>query len=232
MPKHDFFSPKAIANRQKAKGLQKLRWYCQMCQKQCRDENGYRQHINSEPHQRQLLLFASNSGQYLNKFSTEFMHGFVSLLSRRYGTKRVFANQVYQEYISDRDHLHMNSTCWSTLGGFVRYLGKKGICKVDEEERGWYIQWIDKSPKTLAQQEAVKKKERMKKDQEEIDRKLLEEQIERGKKESFEEDDSNTVTSLQRSKAPEKIAISLGKAGNSKSRKTSRKRNAFEMEAA
>ena len=31
-------TPKAIANRIKAKGLQKLRWYCQMCQKQCRDE--------------------------------------------------------------------------------------------------------------------------------------------------------------------------------------------------
>ena len=31
-------TPKAIANRIKSKGLQKLRWYCQMCQKQCRDE--------------------------------------------------------------------------------------------------------------------------------------------------------------------------------------------------
>lgn len=35
-----FLTPKAIANRIKAKGLQKLRWYCQMCQKQCRDEVG------------------------------------------------------------------------------------------------------------------------------------------------------------------------------------------------
>ena len=34
MPKHDFLTPKAIANRQKSIGLQKLRWYCQMCQKQ------------------------------------------------------------------------------------------------------------------------------------------------------------------------------------------------------
>lgn len=33
-----FLTPKAIANRIKSKGLQKLRWYCQMCQKQCRDE--------------------------------------------------------------------------------------------------------------------------------------------------------------------------------------------------
>ena len=36
--KAGFLTPKAIANRIKAKGLQKLRWYCQMCQKQCRDE--------------------------------------------------------------------------------------------------------------------------------------------------------------------------------------------------
>ena len=38
MPKHGFLTPKAISNRIKSKGLQKLRWYCQMCQKQCRDE--------------------------------------------------------------------------------------------------------------------------------------------------------------------------------------------------
>ena len=38
MGKSDFLTPKAIANRIKSKGLQKLRWYCQMCHKQCRDE--------------------------------------------------------------------------------------------------------------------------------------------------------------------------------------------------
>ena len=36
--KGGFLTPKAIANRIKSKGLQKLRWFCQMCQKQCRDE--------------------------------------------------------------------------------------------------------------------------------------------------------------------------------------------------
>ena len=40
--KGGFLTPKAIGNRIKAKGLQKLRWYCQMCQKQCRDENGFK----------------------------------------------------------------------------------------------------------------------------------------------------------------------------------------------
>ena len=42
MGKADFLSPKAIGNRIKSKGLQKLRWYCQMCQKQCRDEVKHR----------------------------------------------------------------------------------------------------------------------------------------------------------------------------------------------
>jgi hypothetical protein len=45
-----------IANRIKAKGLNKLRWYCQLCQKSCRDENGFKCHQMSEGHQRQMQV--------------------------------------------------------------------------------------------------------------------------------------------------------------------------------
>ena len=31
-----------LDNQMKAKRLQKLKWYCQMCSKQCRDENGFK----------------------------------------------------------------------------------------------------------------------------------------------------------------------------------------------
>lgn len=138
----------------KAKGLQKLKWYCQMCQKQCRDDNGFKNHCTTESHQRQMLLFAGSSGRYIQQFSADFLQGFVKLLSQRYGTTRVWANRVYQEYISDRNHQHMNSTSWSTLSGFVQHLGKQGICKIepstDEERQGWYITWIDNSPRALA----------------------------------------------------------------------------------
>ena len=41
-----------------------FRWYCQMCQKQCRDQNGFKCHISSESHQHQLLLFAEKPGKY------------------------------------------------------------------------------------------------------------------------------------------------------------------------
>ena len=47
MPKAERGTPKDIANRMKAKGLQKLKFYCQMCQKQCRDANGFKCHLTS-----------------------------------------------------------------------------------------------------------------------------------------------------------------------------------------
>ena len=45
MPKNDVGGPKWLANKMKSKGLQKLRWFCQMCEKQCRDENGFKCHV-------------------------------------------------------------------------------------------------------------------------------------------------------------------------------------------
>ncbi|KTF93395.1 hypothetical protein cypCar_00028246, partial [Cyprinus carpio] len=104
MGKADFLSPKAIGNRIKAKGLQKLRWYCQMCQKQCRDENGFKCHCMSESHQRQLLLASENPYQFLNYFSEEFKSDFLELLRRRFGYCKVDETPKgwYVQYI-DRD---------------------------------------------------------------------------------------------------------------------------------
>ncbi len=54
------------------------------------------------------------------------------------------ALQVYQEYISDRNHLHMNATKWLSLTGFVKWLGKEGKAIVDETEKGWFVTYIDR----------------------------------------------------------------------------------------
>lgn len=80
-----------------SKGLQKLRWYCQMCQKQCRDENGMKCHMKSEGHLRSMRVFADNPNQVLSEFSALFLKGFVDVLSHRHGSKRVLCNKVYQE---------------------------------------------------------------------------------------------------------------------------------------
>lgn len=69
MPKHGFLTPKAIGNRIKAKGLSKLRWYCEMCVKQCRDENGFKCHQTSEGHLRQMRIFAENPEAVMKEVS-------------------------------------------------------------------------------------------------------------------------------------------------------------------
>ncbi|KAJ2039254.1 hypothetical protein H4S04_008161 [Coemansia sp. S16] len=182
MAKHEFMTAKAAANRMKAKGLQRLRWYCQMCEKQCRDQNGFKCHCASEAHQRQMSIFAENPERYVEQFSQEFEQVFLSILSRRYGTKKVHANQVYQEIIADRQHLHMNATKWDTLSDFAMYLGREGKCRVEDSERGWLIEWIDNSPEALARKAAITKKERQEMDDEQREQMLLQEQIERAQK--------------------------------------------------
>uniref|UniRef100_A0A8C5EEN3 DNA/RNA-binding protein KIN17 n=1 Tax=Gouania willdenowi TaxID=441366 RepID=A0A8C5EEN3_GOUWI len=181
MGKSDFLSPKAISNRIKAKGLQKLRWYCQMCQKQCRDENGFKCHCMSESHQRQLLLASENPNRFLDYFSDEFKRDFLELLSRRFGTKRVHNNIVYNEYISHREHVHMNSTKWETLTEFTKWLGRQGLCKVDETPKGWYIEYIDRDPETIRRQDEQAKKKKQDLDDQERSAKFIRDQVRRGR---------------------------------------------------
>ncbi|KAI1280699.1 DNA/RNA-binding protein KIN17 [Halotydeus destructor] len=181
MPKHEPMTAKAIGKKIKSKGLQKLKYFCQMCQKQCRDANGFKCHMTSEAHQRQLLLVAENPGRYLGGFSDEFLKDFLYLLKTRFGTRRVLANQVYQEYIKNREHVHMNATRWVTLTGLCKWMGRKGIATVEENEKGWFITYIDRDPETLKKQENLAKKDKMEKDYEERMAKIIEEQVERGK---------------------------------------------------
>ena len=70
-----------IGNRIKAKGLQKLRWYCQMCQKQCRDENGFKCHLSSDSHRRQMEVFGQNPDRVIDGYSEEFHRAFLEHLN-------------------------------------------------------------------------------------------------------------------------------------------------------
>ncbi|CAL5367706.1 unnamed protein product [Camellia sinensis] len=149
MGKNEFLTPKAIANRIKAKVLQKLRWYCQMCQKQCRDENGFKCHCMSESHQRQMEVFGQNPHRIVDGYSEEFEREFLDHIKCSHCFSRIATTVVYNEYIADRHHIHMNSTQWATLNEFVKYLGRTGKCKVDETPKGWFITYIDRDSETL-----------------------------------------------------------------------------------
>lgn len=188
--------------------------YCQMCQKQCRDENGFKCHINTEAHQRQMLLFGQNTGSYTYQFSKDFFDSFMDILKRQFGTKRVKANKVYQQVIAHKDHVHMNSTRWHTLSGFCQWLGKSGICVVDNVDEEWWLTYIDRDPETLERQRKAAKKKKMDKDDEERLLEFIEQQVERDKKrkegeEGEEEEPEQKFTEFVRENEEDKIKLEL-----------------------
>ena len=91
-----------------------------------------------------MFLFPSNFIINPIFHPREFADGYLELLSRQFGTKRVPANRVYQDYIAHREHIHMNATEWETLTDFVKWLGREGKCVVDDTEKGWFVTYIDR----------------------------------------------------------------------------------------
>lgn len=160
MPKAEKGSLKDLGKRIKAKGLQKLKFYCQMCEKQCRDANGFKCHLTSESHLRQMKIFSEKAGTYMDRYSKEFEKMYLDTLRMRHSTARVNANHVYQEVIQDKHHIHMNATIWASLSDFCKYLGKLGKCVVEETERGWYVTYIERDVGKLQQIEAQQKRQR------------------------------------------------------------------------
>ncbi|KZP23297.1 hypothetical protein FIBSPDRAFT_858567, partial [Athelia psychrophila] len=133
-----------------------------------------------------------------------------------FGTKRVRVNQVYQEYIADKFHVHMNSTRWVTLTEFAKHLGRTGVARVDDTEKGWFVAWIDSSPKALAKAEASKNKDRATTSDEQRERLLIAEQIDRAAVETAPADPSSSSSTtppidegLKRDEGAEKVVLSF-----------------------
>ncbi|RMZ91977.1 hypothetical protein DV736_g773, partial [Chaetothyriales sp. CBS 134916] len=122
MPRAEVGSTKYIANQMKSKGLQRLRWYCQACQRQMRDENGFKCHVASESHVRNMHLIGEDPHKAINDFSRQFERDFLQLLRTGHGEKKVNLNHFYQEYIANKEHIHMNSTKWPSLTEFAKHL--------------------------------------------------------------------------------------------------------------
>ena len=73
----------------------------------------------------------------------------------------------------------MNATRWPSLTEFAKHLGREGLCRVEETDKGLQIAWIDNSPEALRRQDAIRKKERQDKGDEEREQKMIREQVAR-----------------------------------------------------
>ena len=115
----------------------------------------------------------------------------------------------------------MNATRWVTLTEFIKFLGRAGIAHVDETDKGWFIAWIDRSPKALEKQEASLKKERATMNDEQRERLLIAEQIERAEREArdkgegtsaagtVEDEEKKREEGLQREEGEKKVVLSF-----------------------
>ncbi|KAI4154311.1 MAG: hypothetical protein L6R39_001415 [Caloplaca ligustica] len=216
MPKAEVGSTKYLNNKLKSKGLQRLRWYCQVCSKQCRDENGFKMHTQSESHVRAMLLVGEDPRAHINAFSNQFQRDFLLLLRTAHGEKQVHINHFYQEYIANKEHVHMNATKWPSLTEFAKFLGREGICRVEETEKGLHVAWIDNSPEALRRQDAVRKKERQDRGDEEREQALIREQVARAERDAAEKADEEADEQARMLKREEGEKIRLNFGGKSK----------------
>lgn len=185
--KGDFLSPKAVANRQKMKGLQKLKFYCQLCEKQCRDQNGFKQHCSSEAHLRQVAVFGENSGRFIKGYSEQFLANFLDMMAVSHRNTRIKATVAYNEYIGNKTHVHMNSTKWTTLTEFVKYLGREKLCDIEETAKGWFITYKPRDKEEQLRDRMEMEKRRKEEDEETRMANVLARQIAKQNKKGGEE---------------------------------------------
>lgn len=179
----------------KLSGLQKLKFYCQICTKQCRDANGFKNHLASPSHlgRVQAISESGKGSQMIEKYSREFKHEFLRLLRINHGTKKINANKFYQEYIlNDREGVHMNSTRWGSLTLFMKELGKGGDVRVEGEIGG-----DEEVTIALVDRQKVVVKEKTSKTEDEVMRRRLEEQIKKGKENQQRYEKSNENSELE-----------------------------------
>ena len=198
----EFTTAKYISKRMKARGLQKLRFYCQVCHKQCRDANGFNSHTKSSSHLHKILQVTEAD---IEKYTLQFQHDFLQSLKLNHGERYISANKFYNEFIQDRDHVHMNATRFTSLSNFVKYLSTNGLVRVkleafghddDDDDEGnrnsglagdihmgsLLISYIDRSNEKVLHKQKIKELEATEKTEQEIRNYLLQRQIEKSKR--------------------------------------------------
>lgn len=238
---------KYASKQMKARGLQKLRFYCQVCQKQCRDDNGFKSHIKSPSHVKKISQVSQAD---IDEYTRQFEDDFLRLLRSTHGEKRIEANKFYNEYIQDKDHIHMNATRFTSLTKFIRYLGQTGKIRVhdvdvtksndtysdDGEDDGidmsqLVISYIDNSQRNVLRKEKLEDMSRNEKSDQEIKMMLLQKQMASALADAQEkEGDEHTVAPMvTHEKAQEptgKISIQLG--SNRPKKKPKTHKNVFQ----
>lgn len=77
----------------------RLKHFCELCRKQCKDENGFKCHVNSASHQLRVRDFATNPLEHIEKASKEFEWRFIQHVKTKYAGGPKFLEELYNELI-------------------------------------------------------------------------------------------------------------------------------------
>ncbi|CAL9734863.1 hypothetical protein MOSE0_G01354 [Monosporozyma servazzii] len=240
----DYNTAKFLSKQMKARGLQKLKFYCQVCKKQCRDENGFKSHIRSPFH---LKNISNVTQKDVDKYSQQFEDSFLLLLKLSHGEKWIEANKFYNEFIQDKEHIHMNATKFTSLNKFIQHLGKAGKIKIQLDEDSiadvnnidmgqLQISYIDRSQDNVMRKQMLNELESSQKSEQEIKKLLLQRQIDNAKSAKGTTPGSSTEQTTDHSTVtkPEEISVKLSttnkvtKQNNKKKKKKPTVTNVFE----
>lgn len=167
-----------------------------------------------------MLTVGENPRSKIEEFNREFLSDFVRLLRSSHGEKPINANRFYQEYIANKDHIHMNATRWASLSELVGYLGSKGMVKVDNTEKdGLCIAYVDNSPDAIERRDYLKRRQNAEVDEDEREAKLLSKRIEEATKnkqqqlqhlDKADDDDDKVKHELKREEGITRLSIASG----------------------
>ncbi|GAV46921.1 hypothetical protein ZYGR_0A05190 [Zygosaccharomyces rouxii] len=243
MGRAEYGTAKYASKQMKARGLQKLKFYCQVCQKQCRDDNGFKSHIKSPSHVRKISQVSQTD---IDEYTREFENDFLRLLKLAHGEKKIEANKFYNEYIQDKDHVHMNATRFTSLTKFIKYLGQTGKIRVhgvdvskgnndksdedadDDIDMGQLmISYIDNSQGNLLRREKLQEIAKDEKSDQEIKMMLLQRQMQSAA-ENVEEDKEEEIAAPVVREPVGKVSLQLGKSSSRSKKRPNIRKNVFQ----
>ena len=132
-------------------------------------------------------MFGENSGRFIKGYSEQFLSNFLDMMAVSHRNTRIKATVAYNEYIGNKTHVHMNSTKWTTLTEFVKYLGREKLCDIEETAKGWFITYKPRDKEEQLRDRMEMEKRRKEEDEETRMANVLARQIAKQNKKGGEE---------------------------------------------
>jgi hypothetical protein len=120
-------TPRAIARRLRSQAKPALRLYCQVCERQFRDQRALDTHQAGRAHQERIIALAGNESACRALFSERFFSQFLLALAQlsrasQFPDRRVQATKVYDYVTKDPRHVRLHATRWQSLRRFLQWL--------------------------------------------------------------------------------------------------------------